>query len=275
MTIAANLKRQLCICKAVAIVTYKEWAAYRTHSMISIFVGPCYYLVQMFIWRAIYSQQATVNGMSLENMLKYFGVVALIGYITMDFADWNLQMLIRTGKYLNFAMKPMHHRFFALSQKLGHRTLGLLYEFIPVLLIFTLIFRVPLAPTNYPLALLSVTFSFLINFFVNYSIGLTGFWFTQTNGLRSVYHLLVGIFSGTLLPLSFFPEAIHSLIFYLPFQYISYVPAMVWTGSYSLGSITMPLSTVVAIQGIYVVIAYAISELLYRLGHKRFNGVGA
>ncbi len=269
------LNHKLKIAWAVAAVTYKEWAAYRTHSMVSIFVGPVYYLVQIFIWTAIYTNRAELHGLGLNELLRYYGAAALIGYLTMDFADWNLQMLIRTGKYLNFALKPMNHRFFALSQKLGHRTLGLLYEFLPVALIFVFVFRVPLEPANWLFTALSVAFSFLINFYVNYSIGLTGFWFTQTGGLRSVYSLLLSVFSGALIPLAFFPQVVQDILVFLPFQYITYVPAMLWTGSTLLAGKVVSPSVLLLIQGAYVLLAFFLSELLSYFGHKRFSGVGA
>ena len=134
MNPAQAILRKLRVMRAVAFVTYKEWSAYRTHSMISIFVGPVYFLVQYFIWGAVYGGAArhaagvSINGLDLDQMLVYFGANALIGYLTMDFADWNLQMLVRTGKYLTFALRPLHHRFFALSQKIGHRILGFIFE---------------------------------------------------------------------------------------------------------------------------------------------------
>ena len=94
------LKHKLSVCKAVAFVTYKEWAAYRTHSMVSIFVGPVYFIVQYFIWKAVYSNAGfgtteTIAGLTFPSLVSYFAVTTLIGYLTMDFADWNLQMLIR------------------------------------------------------------------------------------------------------------------------------------------------------------------------------------
>jgi ABC-2 type transport system permease protein len=269
--IAAKAK----IAGAIAFVTYKEWAVYRTHSMISIFVGPMYYLVQLFIWRAVYTSEGVIAGMSLGDMLRYYAAVALIGYLTMDFADWNLQMLIRTGKYLNFSLKPMNHRFFALSQKLGHRTLGLIYEVIPVALIFVLVFRIDIMPENLLLTAISVLFSFFINFFVNYSIGLLGFWFTQTGGIKGLYTLLVSAFSGVLLPITFYPQLIQKVILFLPFSYITYVPAMVWTGKYTIGGENIPLPVIVSIQGLYVLASFVLCAVLGRVGNKRFSGVGA
>jgi ABC-2 type transport system permease protein len=229
------LTQRLSVLRAVAQVTYKEWAAYRTHSLISVFVGPVYFFIQYCIWGAVYGGHGGLRGMGLQQTLAYFGASALIGYLTMDFADWNLQMLVRTGKFLTFSLRPVHHRFFALSQKVGHRALGLVFEFLPCLAIFLFVFKLPLIPA-YPLwAGLSVILAFFMNFYVNYCISLSAFWFVRAEGVRAVFQILLNVFSGSLVPLVFFPAVVQKALFFLPFQYLIYVPAMVWTGSYRLG----------------------------------------
>jgi len=269
------LKRKLDICKAVAFVTYKEWGAYRTHSMVSILVGPIYFIVLYFIWTAVYGGAEVLNGIEYTQIIRYFGVTALIGYLTMDFADWNLSMLIRTGRFLTFALRPLNHRFFALSQKIGHRTLGFFVEFIPCLLIFTLLFKIDMRPSSYGWFILSVALAFLMNFFVNYCIGMTSFWFVQSEGIRSVYALLGSIFSGMLIPLVFFPQPLQIIQFFLPFQYTTYVPAMVFLGNYSLGDINLSIPAIVGIQAFAVLVVFFVSELMYKAAMKQFTAVGA
>ena len=212
------LKQKLDVCKAVAFVTFKEWGAYRSHSMVSIFVGPVYFIVQYFIWTAVYGGAESLNGMELSQMIRYFGATALIGYLVMDFADWNLDMLIRTGRFLTFALRPLNHRFFAFSQKVGHRILGFITEFVPCLLIFTLLFKIDMRPTYLGWTILSITLAYLMNFFVNYCIGMASFWIVQTNGLRSFYALAGSVFSGMLIPLVFFPKPLQIIQFFLPFH---------------------------------------------------------
>lgn len=268
------LLHKLKIIKAVAIVTYKEWSAYRTHSMVSILVGPLYFAVQMLIWNAVYSENQTINGLTMPMILSYYAISILIGYLTMDFADWNLQMLIHSGKYITFALRPMHHRFFALSQKIGHRVLGFVFEFIPVALIMIFIFKVNMIPVSIVWFVISIIFSFLITFYVNYSIGLLGFWLTKTAGIRSAVKFLVSLSSGAIIPLSFFPVWCQNLFFLLPFQYTVYVPAMVFSGSYNLAETVLPIQNIVGIQGLYVLFMFIISEVLYRLGNRHFTAVG-
>lgn len=276
-----GIARRLDTLRAVAFITYKEWSAYRTHSMVSILVGPAYFLVQYFIWGAVYGNPTdalatgTLHGLALQQMLTYYAANALIGYLTMDFADWNLGMLVRTGKFLTFALRPMHHRFFALSQKIGHRILGFAIEFVPCALIFAFLFRIPIAPANPSWAIVSIALSFLMTFYVNYTIGLSAFWLTNPDGARSVFQILQAMFSGAIVPLVFFPEILQKALFFLPFQYMLYVPSMVCAGEYRLGGIELPIPEIVALQALAVVAMFALSEIVYRAAMRRFNGVGA
>ncbi|MDD5934144.1 MAG: ABC-2 family transporter protein [Clostridiales bacterium] len=269
-----RLSHRLSVLKAVAIVTYKEWAAYRTHSMVSIFVGPVYFIVQYFIWTAVYGSKGQINGMELNQMLRYFGVSTIIGYLTMDFADWNLQMLVRTGKFTTFLLRPIHHRYFALSQKFGHRVLGFFIEFVPCLLIFQFIFRINIVPQHIIYSILSVLLAFFMNFYVNYCIGLTAFWLVQASGIRRVYQALASVFSGAFIPLVFFPTWMQKALFFLPFQYTLYVPSMVATGHYELAEITMSIPQIVGLQAIAVLVAFLLTELIYQRSLRHFTAVG-
>ncbi len=259
----------------MAFVTYKEWSAYRTHSLVSVFVGPVYFIVQYFIWTAVYGGNESLGGMELSQTIRYFGVSALIGYLTMDFADWNLQMLVRTGKFLTFTLRPMHHRFFALSQKIGHRILGFFFEFLPCSLIFIFLLGIDIIPQEIGWTVISVTLAFLMNFYVNYCLGMTAFYFVQANGIRVVYQLLASVFSGALIPLSLFPGAVQWIMMFLPFQYTNYIPAMVWTGNNCIGEMGLTIPQAVLRQFAAVIFMSLMSEVIYRSSIKRFTAVGA
>lgn len=269
------IKHKYQVAKAVAIVTYKEWSAYRTHSMVSIVSGPVYFIVQYFIWKAVFGDgQGMINGMTFEQMLRYFGAATLLNYLIMDFADWNLQMLIRTGRFLTYQLRPMHHRFFALSQKLGHRVLGFFFEFIPCFIILHFIFGIDMIPINMLYTVISIMLAFLMNFYINYCLGMTAFWLVQASGIRSVYNLLAGICSGSLIPLVFFPEIFQKILFFLPFQYVTYIPICVFTGNYSLGGITMEIPQIIMIQAAAVVAVAVFSEVVYRKAITKYTAVG-
>lgn len=113
-----------------------------------------------------------------------------------------------------------------------------------------------------------------MNFYVNYCIGMTAFWLVQSSGIRQVYQVISEILSGSLIPLIFFPEILQKMLFFLPFQYITYVPACVVMGKYSLGGITMDLSLIVIIQGGAVAFVIILSEIIYRLAMNKYTDAG-
>ncbi len=123
--------------------------------------------------------------------------------------------------------------------------------------------------------ILSIALAYLMNFFVHYCLGMASFWIVQTGGLRAVYSLAGSIFSGTLIPLMFFPKPLQIVQFFLPFQYTLYVPAMVFLGKYSLGEIELSIPAVVGIQAAAVFAAFLLSELMYKAAMKQFTAVGA
>jgi len=243
--------------------------------MVSIFVGPVFFVVQYFIWTAVYSGGGALYGIEYMQMIRYFGISALIGYVIWDSADWNLSMLIRTGKFLTFALRPIHHPFFALSQKIGHRLLGTLLEALPCGIIFSLLFKINMMPSNVFWTALSIILAYLITFYVNYIIGIASFWIVDSEGIRQFYIMLTGIFSGWFIPLVFFPKPFQIIQFFLPFQYTSYVPAMVFIGKYTLGGIELSIPMIVGIQALAFLFYYVLFEILYKAALKRFTAVGA
>lgn len=75
-----SVDRMWRVLRSVAFVTYKEWAAYRSHMAVSLFVGPVLFLVQVFIWSAVFTGRETVQGLTLNQMITYYAVVAVINY---------------------------------------------------------------------------------------------------------------------------------------------------------------------------------------------------
>ncbi|MEJ6951476.1 ABC transporter permease [Natronospora cellulosivora (SeqCode)] len=262
------------IIKGVAFVTYKEWAAYRSHMLVSLILGPLYFLVQYYIWTSLYNNQDLINGFTLSQMLTYYGITTLIHYCIMDFADWNLQMLIRTGRFITFILRPVSHRLFALSQKIGHRILGFHLEFIPVYMIFFFFFDINLIPANIFWFAASIILGFMMQFLLNYCIGMTAFWLTRADGVRSIYSIFSQLSAGVLIPLTFFPEVFQRILFFLPFQFISYVPVNVFLGEYKLSGIELEIPQIVGIQFLYVIIIFLFSELIWRRAIIKYTGVG-
>lgn len=268
-----RIKQEFAIIKAVSLSTYKEWAAYKSHMAMTMFLTPAGLLVQYCIWNAVYSGVGSFHSITLAGMMQYYAVTSIIGLICFDFAEWNLQMLIRSGKLTTFLLRPITHIRYAFYQKLGHRFLSIWLEVLPVLLIIVFVLRIQLPRLN-ALTVLTIALGFCMTFLVNYAVGILSFWVVNNAGMRGVFYLIASVTSGVYFPLTILPKAIQNILFLLPFQFMSYVPARVWMGSYTLGSITLPVRQVVVIQFAAVALMGAACSLLWRFGEKRYMGVG-
>jgi ABC-2 type transport system permease protein len=266
--------REFSLIKAVAVSTYKEWAAYKSHMALTIIITPLGLIIQYFIWSAVYNNRTSFKGFSLNQMLLYYVVSAVISLIVFDFAEWNLQMLIHTGKLTTFMLRPMVHMRFALYQKIGHRLLSLWIEVIPVALISVLVLHIYPVTANIFWSAISVILGFFMTFFINYSIGIIAFWVVKNGSLRGALGIISSLSAGVYFPLVLFPHWLQNVMFILPFQYMTYVPVCVFIGSYKLGNVALSIPQIVLVQVIAVILMYIISKILWHFGSKKYMGVG-
>jgi len=269
-----DMKKASPLYKAVVQATYKENFAYRSNMAVSLITQPVYFLVQYFIWQAVFKTHDTVSGFTLDTMLYYFAVSSLLGFLNWDSADGTLQRLIQNGKFITFQLRPVSHLYYAFFEKVGHRILAFWVELLPILG-FYLLFGIKPVPAKPFWAVISVALSFMLEFLINYTIGTIAFWLVRTDGVRRAVLVFKDICSGVFIPLTLFPSDIQRFLFYLPFQFTSYVPVRVFMGSYELAGITMSIPQVVSLQAVMVAATFLLNRLIWYCGIKRFTGVGA
>lgn len=260
--------------RAIAEVTWKEWAAFRSHMAVSLFTGPLRFLFFTWVWNATTSASGGAGGMPRADLIAYSGMAIILGYAVFDFADWNLQMLVRTGAYVNHLLQPLHHAWYALSQKIGHRVLALVIEAIPVWIMVSLILGRPLVPRNPGWFLVSVAVSFLLMFVVNYTSGLVGFWLVRAEGVRRCILLVRDLLSGAFLPLSFFPSAIQPFLYLTPYPWILYVPLRIGSGEVEIAGRLLTPPQAVGMQVVVLAVALAMLMALDSVSRRRFLAAG-
>ncbi len=81
---------------------------------------------------------------------------------------------------------------------------------------------------------------------------MTTFFLFNNDGLIRAKRVVIDLFSGLLLPLHLFPLWAQSVMNYLPFKGISYIPSMIFTEGFSLTEIMEGL----LLQSLWVVILF-------------------
>ena len=80
------------------------------------------------------------------------------------------------------------------------------------------------------LALALVPGASLLLFLMSYALGLLGFWHSSVWQLGALLGMLLGLFSGSFIPLWFFPDWLLAVSEYLPFRLLYFAPSATWLG---------------------------------------------
>jgi ABC-2 type transport system permease protein len=81
---------------------------------------------------------------------------------------------------------------------------------------------------------------------------------------------IVNFMSGTLIPLSFFPDIISRILQFSPFASLIYTPVTIYLGRYTL-AVALEL---IALQVFWVILFYGLSQLIWRVSIKHLTVQG-
>lgn len=196
----------------------------------SINIGAYY-----FLWSAIYGAKEHIQGLSVVQMTTYVAIAWMARAFYFNNIDREMALEIMEGKVAVELIRPYSYLGMKTMQALGEGIFRLLLFSVPGLVIVSLIFPVKFTwdPGVWGLFGVATLLSFFINTELNILTGITTFFLFNNSGLIRAKRVVIDLFSGLLLPISFFPIWAQHIMKYLPFQGISYIPSMIFTNGFS------------------------------------------
>lgn len=209
--------------------------AYRTNYYTGILIYSINIGAYYFLWAAIYGGKEAIQGLSIAQMTTYVAVSWMARAFYFNNLDREMALEIMEGKVAVELIRPYSYLGMKTMQGLGEGIFRLLFFSVPGLAIVALIFPVKFTwdPAVWGLFGISIVLSFFINTQLNLLTGITTFFLYNNSGLIRAKRVVIDLFSGLLLPISFFPGWAQSVMKYLPFQGISYTPSMIFTNGFS------------------------------------------
>ena len=194
------------------------------------------------------------------------GVGSAVFVLLKTYADWYIHYEIREGLIANYLTKPLDFQVYNLFANLGSLLMNLTAVALPTALIMGLVFKVKVTyGAGLFLFPVSLLMAFLISFSIDYFIGLMGFYSESVWGLSTTKEIIITVFSGALIPLQFFPEAMQKVLFWLPFQAIYHTPLMMLTKPDQGLAIFLPM---MAVQLTWAVALFIAARLFYNQAIK-------
>ena len=224
-----------------------------------------FYLLYMF-WKALYANSTDVQGISLDAMITYTiisaimgGIINIFGILNIYLAYW-MSSRVRTGEIVMDLMKPTDFQLYLFSHSFGRLLFNLIFA-VPVFILAIFIFKISLPDSLGVLTVftISLSMSYLLTFLIDFMVSLVSLWTTQNQGVGGFTRLIIALLSGSFIPLWFFPEWARNVLSYFPFASIYHVPLSIYIGKIK----TIEGLRAISLQLIWIAALYAGSRLLW------------
>ncbi|MCB0322221.1 MAG: ABC-2 family transporter protein [Bdellovibrionales bacterium] len=233
------IRRAKSVYGAVIRNAFLDMLAYRLRYFTGIITYLLFVSVHYFIWTAVFAAResnATINGFTLPEMVTYVSIGWIARSLYFSNIDYEINELVRSGQVSVYLLRPVNFHLLLVAQAAGETLFRLLFFTVPISGVILWLFPVELPASlgHFAWFLAATVMSFLILAEVNFITGLCAFWFKSIDGVMRAKYFLVQILSGLLLPLSFFPGWLQTVVELLPFKTISYLPLQLYLGKVPL-----------------------------------------
>ncbi|WP_457637666.1 ABC transporter permease [Oceanithermus sp.] len=265
--------RFLAIARSAFALSWREATAYRLNFAMSFLVIAVPFVLQVFLWGAVFSGRAQVAGYSLSGIITYY-VLALFLY---DFVQpvilYDVSNDIKTGTLAAHLLRPLPYPLWALTVRVGSQAVYLVVVTAIVGAGAVLLGGAGyLSGGDFSVAGLVRFFAvflaaWLLGLLLSLAASFAVFFTEDAAGLGKLVSFVFPLLSGSLIPLDMLPGWIRSACYYLPFRWLVYEPIRVYGGQQPLAQ------ALLAIAG-WAGLAAALVWLLWRAGEARFTAVG-
>lgn len=226
-------------------------------------------MVSIFLWKALFAEQSTVQGYDWNQMILYALIAALVN-ATMSFGlELDMGGRILDGSIASDLTKPVDFQNMCFFQAIGQAFIEGLITLVLVVSVAVLV--TDLSAYLVPWRLLLFGISLLLAFFLKFCLVYLGvlMCFFTSNGYGVVYlrQVICDVFSGAMLPLSFYPLWFQRLAGVLPFQASVYLPTQIFLGRID----GYEIARVLLLQIIWAVTLWVLGKLFFRFAVRKIT----
>ncbi len=256
--------------------TVQKAITYRVRIITYAFISAFTPVLMIFIWIKYYSEGKTVQGYTLSYLVTYYSLVVIIS-LFISKVEVNVKEDIKDGGLVNFVIRPFNYLFYRFFWEVGWYVIKITFFIGPFLLLLYSISRsagVSLAISSswvyIGLGILSSIFAYILSFIMSMCIGALAFFITEITGIANLYEISTEFLTGKVFPIAFFPVFLQNILGFTPFVYITAFPVEVFMAKLEIDEALRG----VGIQCAWIFLGYFLYRFLWRMGIKKFSGVG-
>lgn len=246
---------------------YRRYAAYPGATIAGVFTNVVFGFLRAYILLALFEQREVIGGYDAMATLTYVWLGQAL-FMTVFVWGWaDLALRIRTGDIATDLVRPVAPLRAAFAFDMGRAGYHLIFRGIPPFLAGAAVFRlaIPPEPLVWVAFLVSVALAVAASFAFRVLYNLAAFWLLDHRGPSTLGAVLVNLFSGLLIPISFFPDWLAALARATPFPSMVQIPIDIFIGATSGPAILAALGTQLA----WAIALVVVAQYVFSLGVRR------
>ncbi|MBP9700608.1 ABC-2 family transporter protein [Candidatus Woesebacteria bacterium] len=259
---------------ALFLLHMQDVLQYKLRSFVWMLVNCTGIGILIIFWMAkIHSNPSAYSVADLQVLISYYLLMLLCGNVLISHTETDVSVLdVQKGELSNYLLKPISYLQMKFYGEINWRILSGFWAVL--LLIGVRIAGFPIHITQSVgmllLFLISACLGFLVSFLLTMILGLSAIWVTSTKGLFELYEVVLLLFTGSMIPLSHFPEQFKSIVYLTPFASILPIPVEFLQGIPEGTTILWRLG----LQFIWLTVFYLFYRVIWKAGVRAYSGVG-
>jgi len=221
-------------------LAFLKFLAYRLRYYTGVISYTIFVTGNAYIYQALYESRPAaegleIGGLTLPEMITYIAVAWIGRSFTFNNIDRTLSSQVQQGEIAMQLIKPLHPQTVMMFEAVGEAAFRLLLFTLPIMVVVVPLYKIqgPADPLTYAWTLLSFILALVMGSQLNFLVGCLAFDLKNITGVIRAKHISLDFLSGVLVPFTFFPIWFQTLMGWLPFQGLSYVPVTIYLGKRS------------------------------------------
>lgn len=219
--------------------SFQQQFAYRAATLAGLFTNSVFGVMLASIYLGLFRSGPPgkeVQGFTAQTTVTYVWIGQALIMPVFLWGYGEIIATIQSGQVVTDMLKPTDYFAYWYSRDMGRALAHIIRRGIPTLMIGSILFDLvyPDGPARWIAFAVSVLMAVTVSFAFRFMTNLWGFWLLDQRGIGGITVLLVGVLSGHLLPIAWYPDPIANVINLLPFRAIIMSPVQIWLGQVSI-----------------------------------------
>ncbi len=229
-------------------------------------------MLRVAVLVALFGQTPQVAGYTVQDAITYTGLSQALIMALSLFGWTDLMRSVHRGEIVGDLLRPHDLLAFWAAQDAGRAAGQFVLRGVPMLALFAVVWGAtfPAGLEGWGLSVLSLLLAWACGFAFRFVVNCAAFWSPDAVGIGRFAWAVLGLGSGFLMPLAFFPPQVRQVLAWTPFPSMMNTTVEIWLGVTTGGAGWAAL----AVQLGWALGLFALAAFILERGLRRLEAAG-